>query len=308
MGRGFAGDSDDRRQPISSSLPRAGCRSRSGCSSISRSSCASASWSRPAAGSPPTAGPSATGHSSQRWFRTTVASHRRLTAMEFRLLGPFEVVDHDRLLALGGRKQRSLLAILVLHANEVVSTDRLIDELWARPRRATAAKSIQLYVSGLRKELGEGRLVTRAPGYMLRVEPSELDLARFEQLLVEARATDPEDARHGSCARRWRCGAGRRWPISPTSPSPRAEIARLEELRWAALEQRIDADLASGRHAELVGELEALVDRASAPGASARPADARALPLGSPSRGARRVPGGQARARQRSSGSSRARS
>ena len=114
--------------------------------------------------------------------------------MEFRLLGPFEVVDHDRLLELGGRKQRSLLAILVLHANEVVSTDRLIDELWAQSPPRTAAKSIQLYVWGLRKALGQGRIVTRAPGYMLRVEPSELDLARFEQLLVEARRTDPKSA------------------------------------------------------------------------------------------------------------------
>ncbi|MFL5904079.1 MAG: winged helix-turn-helix domain-containing protein, partial [Solirubrobacteraceae bacterium] len=114
--------------------------------------------------------------------------------MEFRLLGPFEVVEHDRLLELGGRKQRSLLAVLLLHANEVVSTDRLIDELWAQTPPRTAAKSIQLYVWRLRKELGEGRIATRAPGYMLRVEPSELDLARFEQLLVEARRTDPKSA------------------------------------------------------------------------------------------------------------------
>ena len=85
--------------------------------------------------------------------------------MEFRLLGPFEVVEHERLLQLGGRKQRSLLAVLLLHANEVVSTDRLIDELWAQKPPRTAAKSIQLYVSGLRKELGEGRIVTRLYGF-----------------------------------------------------------------------------------------------------------------------------------------------
>ena len=178
--------------------------------------------------------------------------------MEFRLLGPFEVVEHDRLLQLGGRKQRSLLAVLLLHANEVVSTDRLIDELWAQTPPRTAAKSIQLYVWRLRKELGEGRIVTRAPGYMLRVEPSELDLARFEQLLVEARGADPKSA-----AQKVR-GALALWRGPPLGdfayePFARGQIARLEELRWAALEQRIDADLASGRHAELVGELEALV-------------------------------------------------
>ncbi|MFL5857883.1 MAG: BTAD domain-containing putative transcriptional regulator, partial [Solirubrobacteraceae bacterium] len=178
--------------------------------------------------------------------------------MEFRLLGPFEVVEHDRLLELGGRKQRSLLAVLLLHANEVVSTDRLIDELWAQTPPRTAAKSIQLYVWRLRKELGEGRIATRAPGYMLRVEPSELDLARFEQLLVEARRTDPKSAAekvHRALAL-WR---GPPLGDFAYEPFARGQIARLEELRWAALEQRIDADLASGRHAELVGELEALV-------------------------------------------------
>ena len=179
--------------------------------------------------------------------------------MEFRLLGPFEVVEHDRLLRLGGRKQRSLLAVLLLHANEVVSTDRLIDELWAQTPPRTAAKSIQLYVWRLRKELGEGRIVTRAPGYMLRVEPSELDLARFEQLLVEARRTDPKSAAEKV---RRALALWRGPPLGDFAYEPFAQgqIARLEELRWAALEQRIDADLASGRHAELVGELEALVD------------------------------------------------
>ncbi|MFL5877793.1 MAG: BTAD domain-containing putative transcriptional regulator, partial [Solirubrobacteraceae bacterium] len=179
--------------------------------------------------------------------------------MEFRLLGPFEVVEHDRLLELGGRKQRSLLAVLLLHANEVVSTDRLIDELWAGTPPRTAAKSIQLYVWRLRKELGEGRIATRAPGYMLRVEPSELDLARVEQLLVEARRTDPKSAAEKV---RRALALWRGPPLGDFAYEPFAQgqVARLEELRWAALEQRIDADLASGRHAELVGELEALVD------------------------------------------------
>jgi DNA-binding SARP family transcriptional activator len=114
--------------------------------------------------------------------------------MEFRLLGPLEVVEHDGVLAVGGGKQRALLAVLLLHANEVVSTDRLLDDLWGSSPPATAPKSIQLYVSRLRKEFGEGRLVTRPPGYVLRVERSELDVARFEQLVGEARVADPERA------------------------------------------------------------------------------------------------------------------
>jgi DNA-binding SARP family transcriptional activator len=114
--------------------------------------------------------------------------------MDFRLLGPLEVLEHDRPLALGGGRQRSLLAVLLLHANEVVSNDRLIDALWGQTPPPTAAKTVQVYVSRLRKELGEGRLVTRAPGYLLTVERSELDLRRFEQLVGEARGAEPADA------------------------------------------------------------------------------------------------------------------
>jgi DNA-binding SARP family transcriptional activator len=84
--------------------------------------------------------------------------------MDFRLLGPLEVFEHDRPLALGGVKQRSLLAILLLHANELVSTDRLVDQLWGAAPPATAAKSIQVYVSRLRKALGDGRLGHPCPG------------------------------------------------------------------------------------------------------------------------------------------------
>jgi DNA-binding SARP family transcriptional activator len=89
--------------------------------------------------------------------------------MEFRLLGPLEVVEHDRVLVLGGGRQRALFAVLLLHANEVVSADRLIDGLWGQSPPATAGKIVQVYVSRLRKELGNGRLVTRSPGYVLRV-------------------------------------------------------------------------------------------------------------------------------------------
>src|SRR3954452_4581788 len=114
--------------------------------------------------------------------------------MEFRILGPLEVVEPDRVVAVGGGKQRALLAVLLLHRNEVVSVDRLLDDLWGSSPPATAAKSIQLYVSRLRKELGDGRLLTRPPGYLLRVERSELDVARFEQLVSEASVAEPERA------------------------------------------------------------------------------------------------------------------
>src|SRR4051812_32191930 len=114
--------------------------------------------------------------------------------MEFRILGPVEVADGERLLALGGLKQRLLLAVLLLRGNEVVSPDQLRAALWGERPPATAAKSIQVYVSRLRKELGPDRLMTRAPGYVLRVDGSELDAARFERLLAEARTADPARA------------------------------------------------------------------------------------------------------------------
>src|SRR3954465_14461355 len=114
--------------------------------------------------------------------------------MEFRLLGPVEVRDRDRSLPLGGVKPRSLLAILLLHANEVVSTDRLHAALWGEAAPATAAKSIHIYVSRLRAQLGPDRLTTRPPGYVLHVDPSELDLAKFERLLAEARNAEPKAA------------------------------------------------------------------------------------------------------------------
>ena len=178
--------------------------------------------------------------------------------MEFRLLGPLEVIKHRRALDLGPGKQRALLAILLLHANEVVSAARLIDDLWPEEAPRTATKSIQVYVSGLRKQLGEGRLVTRKPGYLLRVEPDELDGARFERIVSEAREAAPERA---AARLREALALWRGPPLADLADEhfARPEIARLEGLRLAALEHRIDADLEAGRHAEVVGELEALV-------------------------------------------------
>ena len=96
--------------------------------------------------------------------------------MEFRILGPLEVVENGRQIELGGAKHRALLAVLLLHANEVVSTDRLIDALWEDQSPDGGRKTLQVYVSQLRKSLGKDRLQTQAPGYRLRVEPDELDL------------------------------------------------------------------------------------------------------------------------------------
>lgn len=178
--------------------------------------------------------------------------------MDFRLLGPLEVTEHARSLALGGTKQRSLLAVLLLNVNELVSSDRLIDELWGDAPPPTAAKSIQVHVSKLRKQLGEGRLATRPPGYVLHVDPTELDLVLFERLVGEARTSDPGAAAQTlrQALALWR---GPALADLAYEPFAQTEIVRLEELRLSALELRIDADLAGGRHTELVGELEALV-------------------------------------------------
>lgn len=186
--------------------------------------------------------------------------------MEFRILGTLEVASEGRLLPLGGAKQRAMLAILLLSANEVVSTDRLIDTLWGgRPPQAAAA-GVQNFASQLRKvlepEAGRGQhriLVTRPPGYVLRVQGDRLDLTRFERLLAEARkeaAPEAKASKLRAALSLWR-GA----PLADLGHAPFAqpEIHRLEELRLVALEERIDAELAIGRHADAVADLEPLI-------------------------------------------------
>src|SRR2546421_7231315 len=111
--------------------------------------------------------------------------------MHFRILGPLEVDHEGRQIALGGPKQRALLGVLLLHANESISSERLIDELWGAQPPARAHKLVQGYVSGLRKLLGPARVVTRPPGYLVRVEADELDALEFDRLVAEAR-TAPE--------------------------------------------------------------------------------------------------------------------
>ena len=180
----------------------------------------------------------------------------------FRVLGPFEVVEARRPVAVGGPKQRALLAVLVLHRGEVVSSDRLIDELWGERPPATAAKTVQVFVSELRKALGDGLLVTRGRGYMLHIEPGQVDLDRFEQLAGEGRsALESGDYQRAASQLREGLALWRGPPLADLAYESFAQavIARLEEERLGALEDRIDADLALGGHAALVGELEALV-------------------------------------------------
>jgi DNA-binding SARP family transcriptional activator len=168
--------------------------------------------------------------------------------MEFKILGPLEVLEDGRQIDLGGAKQRALLAVLLLHANEVVSTDALIDALWEKDTPESGRKALQVYISGLRKVLGKDRLQTRAPGYLLQLEHGELDLERFRHL---ARSGDQAEA-----LALWRGS-----PLSEFAYQrfAQTEIALLEELRLACLEDRMEADLAAGRHAALAGELETLI-------------------------------------------------
>jgi YVTN family beta-propeller protein len=185
--------------------------------------------------------------------------------MEFRLLGPLEVEDDGRLLRLGSAKQRTLLAILLLHANEVVSRDRLIDELWGERPPASALHSLEVYVSRLRKTLqangGEPLLVTRPGGYLIRVEPDQLDVARFERLVEQGRRALAAGNYARAAERLVEALALWRGPALGElayEPFGRLEGERLEEQRVAALEERFDAELALGRHAALVAELETL--------------------------------------------------
>jgi DNA-binding SARP family transcriptional activator len=189
--------------------------------------------------------------------------------MEFRILGPLEVVAEGRVVALGGSKQRALLALFLLHRAETLSTDRLIDELWGEHPPPTAAKTVQVYISRLRKALAGGKdngsgavVVTREHGYELDLEPERLDAHRFARLVAEGRdelaAGRPERA--GSALEEalslWRGP-----PLADLAYEPFAqrEIARLDDLRVGALEHLVEAKLRLGAHAELVGELETLI-------------------------------------------------
>ncbi|MBV9193878.1 MAG: winged helix-turn-helix domain-containing protein [Solirubrobacterales bacterium] len=179
--------------------------------------------------------------------------------MQFRILGPLEVADGDCLVSLAAA-QRSLLALLLLSVNEVVSADRLIEELWGEAAPESGRAALQVRVSQLRKALGgaRGRIATRAPGYMLRLDRDELDFYCFERLVREADGAEPAEA---AAKLREALGLWRGAPLDDLSYASFAQpaIRRLEELRLAALEKRIEAELELGRHTDLVGELETLV-------------------------------------------------
>ncbi|MET0207211.1 MAG: AfsR/SARP family transcriptional regulator, partial [Thermoleophilaceae bacterium] len=187
--------------------------------------------------------------------------------MDFRILGPLEVLEDGRDVAPAGNKLRALLAVLLLHANETLTTERLVDELWADYPPPNAARTVQVHVSRLRKVVGagngdDGGIVTRGRGYELRLYPERLDSHRFERLVTEGggdlAAGAPESVASAleSALSLWR-GA----PLADLASEQFAqpESARLDELRVVAIEQLNEARLALGRHAELVGQLEALV-------------------------------------------------
>jgi DNA-binding SARP family transcriptional activator len=179
--------------------------------------------------------------------------------LEFRVLGPLEVVGDEGPLALGGQKQRALLGLLALNAGRVVASDRLLDELWGEHPPRTAATSLQNMISQLRKTLGADRLQTKPPGYMLRAAPEETDLGRFERLLREAR-TLPSEKRARTLRTALTLWRGPPLADFAYETFAQGDIRRLDELRLATLEERIDADLDCGRDAELVAELEPLVE------------------------------------------------
>ncbi|HEX6763009.1 MAG TPA: BTAD domain-containing putative transcriptional regulator [Gaiellaceae bacterium] len=186
--------------------------------------------------------------------------------LEFLILGPLEVRERGEPMSVGGARQRALLALLLLSANRVVSRDRLIEELNPDPTSDTADHALHVQVSRLRKALGtasrDPRVVARPPGYLLRVEPDELDLTLFERRVALGRKLllegDPVSAAEtlASALALWRGPALAGLEFESFA---RVDVERLEELRLNALEDRVDADIACGRHADVVPELESVI-------------------------------------------------
>jgi DNA-binding SARP family transcriptional activator len=179
-------------------------------------------------------------------------------SLEFQLLGPLEVRSDGVVVQLGGPKQRALLAVLLMDAGRAVSTDRLVDALWGEQPPRTAATSLQNFVSQLRKQLGPDVLVTKPPGYLLRIEPQQLDVRRVTALVAEARAAPAEEraAKLRQAIESWRGPPLEEFGFEAFA---QGEIARLEELRLGLLEERIEADIEAGRAGDVVGELEGMV-------------------------------------------------
>ena len=176
---------------------------------------------------------------------------------EFRILGPLEVLLDGQPVELGGQRQRALLAALLVHHGQVVSTERLVDLLWGEHAPKTATTSLQNAVSQLRRELGADVVETRAPGYIVAVEPDAIDAVRFEALLAQARGAPAAERAQllRSALALWR---GPALADLAGEEFTQGEIRRLEELRLDALEERIAADIELGLHREVIGELETL--------------------------------------------------
>jgi len=194
----------------------------------------------------------------KRVFQSSLNPVTTVAVLEFRILGPLEVLDGKTPVPLGGRNQRALLTALLLRANAPVSTERLVDQLWGEHPPRTATTSLQNSVHQLRKLLGSGLLLTRPTGYMLELDADQLDLTRFERLVREARSAEPEQT---ALLFRQALGLWRGPPLADLESETFAqtEIQRLEDLRLGVLEERIAADLELGADAELVAEVEFLV-------------------------------------------------
>src|SRR4051794_29941075 len=169
--------------------------------------------------------------------------------MEFRILGPLEVVDDGRTVPLAGSKQRVLLSLLVMQANRLVSADRLIEDVWEGRPPESASKALQAYISQLRKAIGGDRIETQGRGYRLRIQPDEVDASRFERTLDSARTLSPDVA---AATLRDALALWRGDPLQDLADhqSARVEIARLEDLRLTASERCAEAELELGRHLE----------------------------------------------------------
>ena len=183
--------------------------------------------------------------------------------MEFRILGPLTAHDEEGVVNLGGPKQRTVLALLLVEANKVVTTDRLIDELYGEEPPESARKSLQSYVANLRKAVNTEQelLQSRPPGYMLEVDSAHVDALVFERLVHQARATldsDPAGSRHRLTKALELWHGAPLVDVADEAPSLRLEAIRLTELRLAATEDRIEADLALGQHHAATIELESL--------------------------------------------------
>jgi DNA-binding SARP family transcriptional activator/WD40 repeat protein len=187
------------------------------------------------------------------------------TSLRFRLLGPLEVLRDGEPLRLGGERQRGLLAFLLLHANELVTTERLVEQLFDGGDSDASTRAVRVAVSRLRRLLDEETLATRPGGYVVHADPTQLDLAEFELLVAEGRAAlAAGNAESAAAVFRAALALFRGAPLGDLAPLDflQPERRRLEELRLSALMDRIDADLALGRGGDLVAELETLVEQA----------------------------------------------